>query len=82
MGLADAAVLGNICAGTVLVVEAGETRVAVARNALKRLLAARSRVVGAILTKYSAGHGAHGYGYGDYSYYEYGGKAKPKLTRQ
>ena len=82
MGLADAAILGNICAGTVLVIEAGETRVAVARNALKRLLAARSRVVGAILTKYSAGHGAHGYGYGDYSYYEYGGKAKPKLSRQ
>ena len=84
MGLADAAILGNICGGTVLVVEAGETRVAVARNSLKRLLAARARIAGAILTKFAAGRGAHGYGYGygDYSYYEYGGKTKPKLSQQ
>ena len=82
MGLADAAILGNICAGTLLVVEAGETRIAIARNALKRLLNARARVVGALLTKYTAGHGASGFGYGDYAYYEYGGKDTAKLTRQ
>jgi capsular exopolysaccharide synthesis family protein len=80
-GLADAAILGNVCAGTLLIVRAGETRNATARNALKRLLSARARVVGALLTQYTAGHAA-GYGYGDYSYYQYGGKETAKLTRQ
>jgi Mrp family chromosome partitioning ATPase len=79
MGLADAAILGNICAGTLLVIESGETRVATARNALKRLLSARSRVIGALLTKFSSGHGASAYGYGDYAYYNYGGKDQAKL---
>ena len=82
MGLADAAILGNVCSGTLLVIEAGETRIAMARNALKRLLAARSRVVGALLTKYTAVHAAGGYGYGDYSYYEYGGATQAKLGRK
>jgi capsular exopolysaccharide synthesis family protein len=82
MGLADAAILGNICAGTLLVIEAGETRVAIARNGLKRLLAARSRVVGALLTKYASGHGANAYGYGDYTYYAYGGTDQAQLGRQ
>jgi succinoglycan biosynthesis transport protein ExoP len=80
MGLADAAILGNSCAGTLLVVHAGETRIAIARNALKRLLAARTRVVGALLTQYAASHSATGYGYGDYSYYQYGGKEPAKLA--
>lgn len=82
MGLADAAILGNVCVGTVLVVEAGETRIAIARNALKRLLSARARVVGALLTKYTSAHSASGYGYGDYAYYQYGGKDQAKLTRR
>ena len=82
MGLADAAILGNVCAGTLLVVEAGETRIAMARNALKRLISTRSRVVGALLTKYTATHAAGGYGYGDYSYYEYGGATQAKLGKR
>jgi capsular exopolysaccharide synthesis family protein len=78
MGLADAPILGNLADGTLLVVEAGETRITVARNALKRLLAARSHVVGALLTKFSSKHAGYGYGYGAYNYYSYGSKEETK----
>lgn len=78
MGLADAPILGNMAHGTLLVIEAGGTRVAVARHALKRLLAARAHVVGALLTKFSAKHAGHEYGYGGYNYYSYGGKDEQK----
>lgn len=78
MGLADAPILANLAHGTLLVVEAGETRIGVAKNALKRLYAARAHVIGALLTKFSAKHaGSYGYGYG-YNYYSYGGQAEPK----
>jgi len=82
MGLADAPILANMASGTLLVVEAGETRIAVARNALKRLLSTRSRVVGALLTKFEAHHAGYGYGYGDYNYYSYGTKAPAQLTQK
>ncbi|HEX4854366.1 polysaccharide biosynthesis tyrosine autokinase [Arenimonas sp.] len=78
MGLADAPILGNLANGTLLVVEAGETRIAVARNALKRLLAARAHVVGGLLTKFSHKHAGDGYGYGGYNYYSYGGQEEQK----
>jgi polysaccharide biosynthesis transport protein len=79
MGLADAAILGHVCSGTLLVVEAGETRIATARNALKRLVSSRTRVVGALLTKYSASNAAT---YGEYAYYNYGSVPQAKLGRQ
>lgn len=78
MGLADAPILANLASGTLLVVEAGETRITVGRNALKRLLAARAHVVGGLLTKFSSKHAGHGYGYGAYNYYSYGGKEETK----
>ncbi|HMB56848.1 MAG TPA: polysaccharide biosynthesis tyrosine autokinase [Arenimonas sp.] len=84
LGLADAPILSNVAHATLLVVEAGETRIGVARNAIKRLQAARAFVVGGLLTKYEskqAGRG-YGYGYGDYSYYSYGGKEQAKLTER
>jgi polysaccharide biosynthesis transport protein len=71
-----------MASGTLLVVEAGETRIAVARNALKRLLSTRSRVVGALLTKFQSQHAGYGYGYGDYSYYSYGNQPAPLLTKK
>ncbi len=81
MGLADAPILGYMCTGTLLVAEAGETRINVARNALKRLLSARTHVVGALLTKFSAKHTGYGYGYGGYNYYSYGaGDGQKKLA--
>lgn len=79
MGIADAPILANMSHGTLLVVEAGQTRLGVARVAVKRLLGARARLIGAVLTKYDAK--ITGYGYGDYGYYAYGATT-PKLTRQ
>lgn len=81
MGLADAPILSNMAQGTLLVVRAGHARIAVVKNALKRLAAARAHVVGGLLTQFQAEHAGYGYGYGAYSYYSYG-EDKPKLTRQ
>ncbi len=82
LGLADAPILANVARGTLLVVEASETRVSVARNAIKRLQAAQAILVGGILTKFESRQSGYGYGYGDYNYYSYRGKGLPKLERQ
>jgi capsular exopolysaccharide synthesis family protein len=82
MGLADAPILSNMAQGTLLVVRAGQTRIAVVKNALKRLAAARAHVVGGLLTQFQTEHAGYGYGYGDYGYYSYGGEDTRKLTRQ
>lgn len=82
LGLADAPILSNSVESTLLVVTSGSTKTSTAQASLKRLLAARARLIGALLTKYdakAAGYGAaHGYRYD--AYYAYGGK-KPRLTR-
>ena len=80
MGLADAPILSNLAQGTLLVVQAGTTRVAVVKNALKRLQAARAHVVGGLLTRFQS-QLAGGYGYGGYDYYSYG-TGTPQLTRK
>jgi capsular exopolysaccharide synthesis family protein len=80
MGLADAPILSNLAMGTLLVIQAGSTRVAVAKNAIKRLHAARAHVVGGLLTHFQPEHAGQGYGYGGYNYYSYGG-SRPQLTR-
>ena len=77
LGLADSPILSNAVEGTLLVVTSGKTRIATAQQALKRLLAARGRIVGALLTKYDSK--AAGYRQ-DFQYgYYYAGK--PRLTR-
>ena len=74
LGLADALVLGHLADGTLLVIEAGGPRVDHVRDALKRLRASRTRIIGALLTKLDARHAAYGYGYA-YEYdYAYGGR--------
>ncbi|MEZ5440741.1 MAG: polysaccharide biosynthesis tyrosine autokinase [Lysobacterales bacterium] len=82
MGLADSPILSNMAAGTLLIVESGSTRIATAKSAMKRLMAARSHLIGAVLTKFDARIAGYGYGgYGDYLYYSYGGgnhQALPK----
>jgi capsular exopolysaccharide synthesis family protein len=78
MGLADAPILANLAHGTLLVVQAGSTRIAVAKNAIKRLHAARAHIVGGLLTHFVPEHAGQGYQYGGYNYYSYGGH-KPKL---
>ena len=81
LGLADSPILANAVEGTLLVITSGKTRIAIAQQAQKRLVAARARIVGALLTKYdakAAGYG-QGYHYNYDGYYAYGGK--PRLTR-
>ncbi len=86
MGLADAPILSNLSSGTLLVVEGGATRIATAKEALKRLFGARAHVVGALITKFDARQAGYGYGYGGdyggYQYYAYGGATPaPRLTK-
>lgn len=85
LGLADAPILGNIAKGTLLVVESGRSRVGAVQASVKRLMAARTRLLGAVLTKFDAkavgyGYGYGGYGYSSYQYYSYGGNAPKKLA--
>jgi len=83
MGLADAPILSNLAQGTLLVVQAQETRIGMARNAIKRLHAARARIVGGLLTHFQPEHAGqgYGYGYGGYDYYSYG-NSRPRLTHK
>lgn len=81
LGIADAAILANLAGGTLLVVEAGSTRLGYARGVLKRLNAARARVLGVVLTKLDPRQGGTSYGYGDYGYYAYGGRPKLEAPR-
>ncbi len=81
IGIADAPIIAHIAIGTLLVIDAGATRRDVARGAVKRLLSARARLIGALMTKYDASIAGYGYGYGGYSYYAYGGD-QPKLEKQ
>jgi capsular exopolysaccharide synthesis family protein len=83
LGLADAPILANAAAGTLLVVEAGKTRIQAAQMSVKRLMVARARIIGVVLSKYAAqqhGYG-YGYGYGSYGYYAYGA-ANKQLTQK
>jgi capsular exopolysaccharide synthesis family protein len=83
MGLADAPILANLAHGTLLVVQAQKTRIGMARNAIKRLQAARAHIVGGLLTHFQPEHAgqAYGYGYGGYDYYSYG-TSRPRLTHK
>ena len=78
LGLADALILSNAVEGTLLVATAGKTRISIAQQALKRLLSARARMIGALLTKYD--RKTAGYGYQYEGYYAYGG-GQPRLGR-
>ncbi len=72
LGLADALILGNLCQGTLLAVEVGNTPRGHVQSALKRLRSARVHVLGTILTKLGAQPGGYGY-YRDYYQYYYSG---------
>lgn len=69
LGLADAPLLGNLAEATVVVVEYAATRKGYAKDALKRLRATRTRLLGGVVTKVDAT--ARGYGYGQQYYYYY-----------
>jgi len=85
LGLADAPLLSATAEGTLMVVEAGSVRRAAALSAIQRLRAAGARIMGGILTKFSAKRSGYGYGYGygygetQYSYRE-GEEPKKQIT--
>jgi len=80
IGLADAPLLAAAAGNLLFVVESGKTRTRAAIEALNRLEATGTHVLGATLTKSSARGGT--YGYGSYGYgYGYGyGKVSHKRT--
>jgi len=84
MGLADATLLSSVAVGTMLVIEAGQTRLGYISASVKRLRVGRGRIIGAIMTKFNAKTTGYGYGYGygqdDYRYRP--ATADPQLVAQ
>jgi polysaccharide biosynthesis transport protein len=79
LGLADAPLLAAAGGSALFVVEAGKTRTRAAIEALNRLEATGTRIVGASLTKSqenTGGYGRYGYGYG----YGYGTRGRINKT--
>jgi capsular exopolysaccharide synthesis family protein len=75
LGFADAPMLAAAVNGTLFVLESRGTRRGQARGALRRLQVGRARLLGAVLTKFSAKSASYG-GY-DYAYdYNYGAEAE------
>jgi polysaccharide biosynthesis transport protein len=63
MGLADGPLLSNVAAATVFIASAGEVRIGLIRNAIKRLQFARGSVIGTVFTKFDAKRDGYGYEY-------------------
>ena len=79
LGLADAPLLAAAAGNTVFVIEAGRTRTRAVVEALNRLEAVGTHVLGVVLTKSSdrgGGYGGYGYGYG----HNYGKGARVNRT--
>ncbi len=69
LGLADSPLLASAVEATIFVIEARRTRTGQARQAIRRLKAVRTPIVGAVLTKLDIQQAGYGYGYGyDYQY--------------
>ncbi|HET9048709.1 MAG TPA: polysaccharide biosynthesis tyrosine autokinase [Chiayiivirga sp.] len=73
LGIADAPILANAVAGTLFIVQSGSSRIKASQLAVKRLHAARARLIGGVLTQHDMR--VSGYSYG--GYYGYG--ASPLL---
>ena len=79
LGLADAPLLAAAAGSALFVIESGKTRTRACVEALNRLEATGTRILGATLTKSAesaSGYGRYGYGYG----YGYGPKGRLKKT--
>jgi capsular exopolysaccharide synthesis family protein len=74
LGIADAPILANAAAGTLLIVQSGSSRISTTQAAIKRLRATHARLIGCLLTQYDAK--SSGYGYEYEGYYAYGGSTK------
>ena len=76
-GFADAPLLASVCDAVLIIVEAGKTRRRHALDAISKLHASGSLLLGVALTKYETSIGEYGYGYGYYaSYRSIDGKPK------
>jgi capsular exopolysaccharide synthesis family protein len=75
LGLADAPLLGSLADASLLVVQSGSTSRRQAREAVKRLRATRTRLVGGVLTKMDAHGRAYGY-HSQHYYYRYGSEGQ------
>jgi capsular exopolysaccharide synthesis family protein len=79
LGLADAPLLAAAAGNTIFTIEAGKTRTRAVVEALNRLEAVGTHILGVVLTKSSAhsgGYGGYGYGYG----HNYGKDARVNRT--
>ena len=72
LGLADAPLLASQADATILVAAAEQTRTDAVQGALHRLGAVRARVLGMLLTRFDLKRKGEAYGYGGYTYYNYG----------
>lgn len=82
LGLADSVIMSSLTEASILVVAAHDGRKNAAVSALRRLIASRARVIGAVFTKFDSTRTAYGYGgYGYGEYYAYGEEGTPKLPK-
>jgi capsular exopolysaccharide synthesis family protein len=68
MGLADTPLIGSVVEGAIFVIESHATSATMAGVAVDRMRESKTRMLGALLTKFQAQKAQYGYGYG----YEYG----------
>ncbi len=81
LGFADAPMLAAAVNGVLFVLESRGTRRGQARGALRRMQVGRARLLGAVLTKFSAKSTSYG-GY-DYAYdYHYGAEPQEKVGKK
>jgi Mrp family chromosome partitioning ATPase len=81
LGIADAPLLGTMSSGILFVTKAGETRVSLAQDAIKRLRAVHVRLIGALINQHDPKRAGYGYSYAyNYNYY-YGYGDKPRLAK-
>jgi capsular exopolysaccharide synthesis family protein len=72
LSFVDAPVLGTVCEGALIVIEAGSIRRPAVERTVNRLLESRTNLIGAILMKFDAKKAGYDYGY---YYAAYGGAA-------
>lgn len=81
LAVTDAALLGNLVDGVVLVVYSGMVTPEEVQEAKKRLQAGKANILGVVLNGVPRKHSGYGYGYG-YYYYDYYDENHVKHTKK
>ncbi|MEL7447219.1 MAG: polysaccharide biosynthesis tyrosine autokinase, partial [Pseudomonadota bacterium] len=63
LSFADGPLLGSVCEGTLVVIQAGSVRRPAAERTISRMLESRSNLLGAILMRFDAKQAGYDYGY-------------------